>query len=239
MVNGTETSRVTNCSHYKEDADKYEDLEWWVDGVVIIIISSIGIISNLLSIPVLLSRQLTNVFYRTLASLAIFDTIFLICDLLESIRRNHYQRGSPCDEVPFFQTIHLFLFPKFLRPLQMIAMMASTYATVVVALGRYLAVAKPITTMVSSGRGSWKTVLIYILPVILCSFLFKLPIFWEFYNEWCSVDCINGNVVKGTFCSKIINNATKELAVQVGTNSTGNVSLSFNNDFSYLWIFYD
>ena len=221
MMNATEKSFITNCSRYNEGIERYKELEWWVDGVVIIVISSVGIISNLLSIPVLLSRQLTNVFYRTLASLALFDTIFLICDLLESIRRNHYHRGSPCEEVPLIQTIHLYLFPKFLRPLQMIAMMASTYATVVVALGRYFAVAKPITTMVSSGKGSWKTVLMYILPVILFSFLFKLPIFLEFYCEWCSVDCIKESVLEGTFCSKTENNKTNDTWTQQYINSTG------------------
>ena len=85
----------------------------------------------------------------------------------------------------------------------MIAMMASTYATVVVALGRYFAVAKPITTMVSSGRGSWKTVLVYIFPVILFSFLFKLPIFWEFYSEWCDVQCLNDKPVDKPKCESI------------------------------------
>ena len=224
MMNATEKSFMTNCSHYNEGNEKYKELEWWVDGVVIIVISSVGIISNLLSIPVLLSRQLTNVFYRTLASLALFDTIFLICDFLESIRRNHYHRGSPCEEVPLIQTIHLYLFPKFLRPLQMIAMMASTYATVVVALGRYFAVAKPITTMVSSGRGSWKTVLMYIFPVILFSFLFKLPIFWEFYCDWCSVDCFSESVVEGTLCSKVGSNKTNDAWTQQDINSTGRFS---------------
>ena len=221
MINVSEKSFITNCSHFDEEAEKYKDLEWWVDGVVIIVISSIGIIANLLSIPVLLSRQLTNVFYRTLASLALFDTIFLVCDLLESIRRNHYPRGRLCDDVPFIETVHLYLFPKFLRPLQMIAMMASTYATVVVALGRYFAVAKPITTMVSSGRGSWKSVLMYIFPVILFSFLFKLPIFWEFYSEWCSVNCIDNSVDKGTFsCANMVNNLRNDFLVKDNPNGT-------------------
>ena len=208
MMNNTEMSQLTNCSKstlQDEDMENYANLEWWLDGVGNITICSLGIISNLLSIPVLLSKRITNVFYRTLAALAMFDTVFLTCDLLESVRRNHYPEMRLCDEVPLYQTVHTYLFPKFLRPLQSIAMMASIYATIVVALGRYLAVAKPISTMVQSGKGKWKTVLMYLVPVMIFSVLFKLPIFFEFYTEWCSVDCLHGKIDEGPYCSDSYN----------------------------------
>ena len=204
MMNNTEILQSTNCSKTSlqdEDMENYSNLEWWLDGVGNIIICSVGIISNLVSIPVLLSKRITNVFYRTLAALAVFDTIFLTCDLLESVRRNHYPQMRICEEVPSYQTVHMYIFPKFLRPLQSIAMMASIYATIVVALGRYLAVAKPISTMVQSGKGKWKTVLIYLVPVLIFSVLFKLPIFFEFYTEWCNVDCLHGKREGGPYCS--------------------------------------
>ena len=75
----TEISHYINCSDQTlggEDIQRYANIEWWLDGVVNIVICSIGIVSNILSIPVLLSKRITNVFYRTLAALALFDTIF-------------------------------------------------------------------------------------------------------------------------------------------------------------------
>ena len=61
--------------------------------------------------------------------------------------------------------------------------MASIYTTVVIAFGRYLAVSKPISTMVNSGIGDWRNVIAYILPVIGFSIVFKLPIFFEFLDK--------------------------------------------------------
>ena len=217
----SQTSKM-NCStsiYTDEEIKRYANLEWWLDGVANIVVCSLGIISNLLAVPVLLSRRLTNVFYRTLAILALFDIIFLACDLLESVRRNHYHTTSICVEAPFYQKLHMYLFPKFLRPLQNIAMVASIYTTIVVALGRYLAVAKPISTMVQSGKGNWKTVLIYVLPVVAFSIVFKLPIFWEFYNEWCDVDCLNRKKVGGPYCINSYNKTPNSEFV-AGLNAT-------------------
>ena len=160
---------------------------WWFDSVLHTSVCVVGLVANLISIPVLLSGHLTNNFYRTLAFLAIFDFLFITCDLLESMRRGY--QNYECDNIPHYQTIHLYLFPKLLRPLQSISMMASIYTTIVVAFGRYLAVSKPITTMVNNVQGGWKAVIKYVLPVIVFSIIFKLPIFFEFYTKPCNKSC--------------------------------------------------
>ena len=182
----------------EDEMKEIEVIQWWLDSVIHIVISVIGLIANLMSIPVLLSKRLTNVFYRTLALLAIFDLIFIACDVLESIRISY--PFNYCAEMPLYQIIHLYMFPKFLRPLQNITMVASIYTTVVVALGRYLAVSKPISTMVKSGTGNWKKVVVYILPVIVFSIAFKLPIFFEFYSEWCLSFCANNSLINDPYC---------------------------------------
>ena len=61
-------------------------IHWWIDGIFHIIICTFGTVTNLLSIPVLLSRKLKNLFNITLAILAVSDAIFTLCDLLESFR---------------------------------------------------------------------------------------------------------------------------------------------------------
>ena len=201
LIQNDISSRVT-CGNtpYISNTTKAEQIQtiaWWFDSVLHPTICVVGMISNLISIPVLLSHHLTNVFYRTLAFLAIFDFLFIICDLLESIRRGYPYHE--CDSIPYYQTIHLLLFPKFLRPLQSISMMASIYATIVVALGRYLAVSKPISTMVNNSKGSWKTVMKYVLPVISFSIIFKLPIFFEFYTKHCYKSCFDDEAERHIF----------------------------------------
>ena len=157
-----------------EDLALYETISWWMEGVIQIVINVIGIIANLLAIPVLLSRKLTNVFNRTLAILAIFDAIFNLCDILESVRMYH---GGGC------RSSHIYLFPYVLYPLQNVTMVASIYTTVVVAVERYHAVTRPLSAFVDDSGGKWKKVLVFIVPVLLFSFVFNIPTFFEFRVE--------------------------------------------------------
>ena len=154
-----------------DDLSLYEEVSWWIEGVIQIVINVIGIIANCIAIPVLLSRKLTNVFNRTLAILAVCDAIFNMCDIFESIRMFH---GGEC------RSLHIYLFPYFLYPLQNITMVASIYTTVVVAMERYYAVTRPISAFVDDGGGKWKKVLIFVIPVLIFSIIFNIPTFFEF-----------------------------------------------------------
>ena len=65
------------------------------------------------------------------------------------------------------------------------AMVASIYMTVVIALERYIAVSRPISTYVASGDQeglvkSWLKVLKYVGPVILFSVVINISTFFEF-----------------------------------------------------------
>ena len=199
-MSGINNNTILECAETPtaEEMKDIQIIEFWFDSVLHIGICVVGLIANLISIPVLLSKRLTNVFYRTLAVLAVFDFIFIACDVLESIRRSY--KYDICSEMPFYQIIHMYLFPQFLRPLQNITMVASIYTTVVVALGRYLAVSKPISTMVKSGTGSWRNVIAYVLPVVGFSIVFKLPIFFEFYTKWCTAYCVDQNLTDTPYC---------------------------------------
>ena len=65
------------------------------------------------------------------------------------------------------------------------AMVASIYITVVIALERYFAVSRPISTYVSGGDDegilkAWLRVLKYVGPVILFSVVINISTFFEF-----------------------------------------------------------
>ncbi len=167
------------CEHGStwKDIEKYENVAWWIEGVVLIIIGVMGFISNLIAIPILVSRHMSNVFNRTLAFLAIADTAFIVLDILESLRQYHEQNGT-------LHIWHIHLFPHLLYPLQNIAMVASIYLIIVVALERYIAVSKPLTSFVGDQEGHrWRKVFNYVIPVTIFSVLFNLPTFFEFYIE--------------------------------------------------------
>ena len=67
--------------------------------------------------------------------LAVFDNIFIFCSILEAIRK-HFG--------PLHDVIHVYAFAYFLYQLQSMAIVSSIFTTVVLAVERCLAVAKPI-----------------------------------------------------------------------------------------------
>ena len=169
-----------NCKQgsTEDQVELYDSIAWALEGLVLIIIGAIGILANCAAVPILLSRRLANVFNRTLAILAIWDTLYIVLDVLESIRQ-YYEDGY----------WHNHLFPYVLYPCQNIAMVTSIYLTVIIALERYLAVSQPVSVFIADTEGQrWTKVMYFVLPVILFSMLFNLPTFFEFksedYEEW-------------------------------------------------------
>ena len=69
-----------------EERDRFDEIGYWTEYVGLAVVGAIGIVCNSVAIPILLSRRLANLFNRTLACLAIFDNVFIVCDILDSIR---------------------------------------------------------------------------------------------------------------------------------------------------------
>ena len=164
------------------DAETYNTVRWWLDGVTQITICTIGFLTNLLSIRVLLSREMKNLFNITLAILAVFDAIYTLCDISESLRIVDYNR-NPCTDAPLYQKFITITMPQFLRPIRYISMVASIYTTIIISVERYFAVSKPIYSFVGhfeGAQGKWKSALLYTFPAVVISIAFSLPKFFEF-----------------------------------------------------------
>lgn len=155
-----------------EELEVYDVAAWWLEGFAQIMVNGVGISTNMVAIPVLLSKELDNIFNRTLALLAIVDTIFNVCDIMESVRMYHGASG-----------LHRRLFPHLLYPLQNVAMVASIYITIVVAAERYFAVTRPISAYVEDTHRGWKRVAAFVVPVLVFAILFNIPTFFEFHLE--------------------------------------------------------
>ena len=75
-----------NCDEY--DVEMYYLFAWWTEGVIQIVLGSLGFLANAVAVPILLSREMSSVFNRCLTCLAIFDNVFIVCSILEAIRKH-------------------------------------------------------------------------------------------------------------------------------------------------------
>ncbi|TRY61496.1 hypothetical protein TCAL_05718 [Tigriopus californicus] len=144
---------------------------WWMECVGEIGIGLMGLIGNCIALPILYSKLVSSIFNKMLVFLTIFDNIFIICCVLESIRKYIFTSNAQ-------QLIFIYL----LYQLQNIALTCSIYATVVLAVERYIAVSRPVEYHImvnTSGSSPWRRVLAYMVPITLFGILFNLPKYFE------------------------------------------------------------
>ena len=94
-------------------------LSFILEGIIQMIICCLGIIGNTLSIFLLLGKHIRNSFNKFLATLAIFDLIYLMTMMLESMKK-----------LGFHHDVQVLMFPHFLHPLNSISLMCSIYMTI-------------------------------------------------------------------------------------------------------------
>ena len=145
---------------------------FWLDGVMRSTIALIGIFLNIVFCYVLSQKQLRNVFNSLLISLAVFDTFYLVFDIIEAFRR----------EFEISSEIHIFLFPKFLHPFHKIVFCSSIFMTVSISLERHIAVADPISLHLevrNDKKAQAKRFLKYLFPVFILSTIVNITRFFE------------------------------------------------------------
>ena len=184
---------------YEIPAEKwvwYDVYSWWLEGFGPLFIGSIGILLNMTTVVVLIGTRLCASFFNwLLVCLSLFDSLFLINGMLEA-SRYHVEKNS---------YLHNYIFVKFVYPFRSVVMFCSMYMTVILALERYNALARP-TSSQSSNVGSkklnalvyfkkhWLRLLRYVGPVVLLSAVFCSPKYLELYlkqDEQCSTTVQN------------------------------------------------
>ena len=149
-----------------------ENSAFFIDGVIMVIIASIGIMMNILFCYVLSRRELSNSFNSLLISLAVIDNFFLIGLILQSFR------------FPFklSSNLHTYLFTQFLTPLRHAMLYSSIFLTLAISVERYNAVTRPIRMHLKlkhKKRANLKIVMMYVVPVLTFSLIFTIPKFLE------------------------------------------------------------
>ena len=103
------------CPHATdEELFQLMNLNFLLEGVLQLIISCLGVAGNTISIFLLLGRQLKNSFNKLLAVLAVFDLIYLVTMMVDSMSKLGLEND-----------LHILMFPYILHPLNSISMMCS------------------------------------------------------------------------------------------------------------------
>lgn len=143
---------------------------WWLDTFFYLLVGMMGLLLNLLAMWILLTPSMWNNFFnRLILCLSGYDSVFILCGLLEIFRRKFY-----------FSYIQQYMFANFFYPFRSMAMCCSIYTTMALTLERYQAIISPIQYRNRSANTSLgKRLFIYIVPIMLCSFLYYLPKFFD------------------------------------------------------------
>lgn len=135
MEEGNSTGPPLVCPDYNSTGEQLlDDLSYWIEGVAQTTVALSGIGCNLVASIILSAKDMRNSFNLLLIALAFFDGCYNFGSILESFRKS-FKMAT---------TVHIILFPYFLYPFQMIAMTASIFMTVAIAMERFFAVHYPL-----------------------------------------------------------------------------------------------
>ena len=162
-----------------------ENVTYWLQEVATLIIGTIGVLSNLVAIPILCQQSMKSIFNRLLISLLALHTIYLIGVILTQVM------WSDWDQHPKGWLLILFSFV--LHPLEPIMLYSTTLITTLLARQRYLAIRHPIEYRNSTLTVNPCTYALKVLAsTLVVSGLFALPMFFEATVAYIKVGKIEG-----------------------------------------------
>ena len=147
----------------------YEKEFFWISGVVLVIVGSVGLIGNSLSFLVLCRKQFRKkVFYNLLIILATFDSLFIVSYGIKV----GYQ-SMACRENYSYEVGHV------TYPVLNLGLSGSIYSTVAISFERCLSVCYP------DMKRPYRKTRIYLIFIVGITIFYNLPRFFErhFYIE--------------------------------------------------------
>eukprot|EP00092_Neocalanus_flemingeri_P004693 GFUD01005057.1.p1 GENE.GFUD01005057.1~~GFUD01005057.1.p1 ORF type:complete len:384 (-),score=75.01 GFUD01005057.1:129-1280(-) len=188
-ANSSEVELVVNCSEGTEDSwVLLDNIDVLVGGYGTIALATLGVCANILAISVFSKKSFKSNFNNLLIALAVFDLLFLVICITESVRRTFEDVVANSSSVSGFATqVHHFLFPYFLYPLHNILLTCSIFMTISISIERYLAIFHP---LVYRNRSYSWNLICHILPVLALSIIINIP---KFFESGVVYDTISGN----------------------------------------------
>ena len=167
---GNETNLSCSITHFtREQIMHFHDYKWWVETIGNLCCGVIGVFLNSITIHVFSSPSLRkNFFNRLLICLAIFDTLYISCEISEVFRHRHNT---------FLQQS---IFVNFVYPIRNVFMFSSVYMTLVLAFERFQAITDPMKFRIRGVRTSMNQELCtHVLPGVIFAVIYYLPKFFE------------------------------------------------------------
>ena len=161
---------LSKCENFTEEGGYFHLTSWWTDTFAQDVITSIGIIGNMLICAVLLQKKVRkNTFNQLRVALALFDIIMLITMFLTFVL---FRSAKDVLQA---------VYPIFLWPLMSFCMTQSVFMTVAIALERYEAINNPYTYKSYQEYRALK----YITSLSAASFILSIGKFFEFGTTQC------------------------------------------------------
>jgi len=222
--NSTNTTlgNVIACEEPTEAAvHVYETFSWLFENVLQTGVGLAGIMANTLAIPILCSKEMSSIFNRLLVLLAIYDNFYILCSLLEALRKN-----SPHND------LHEHAFAYGLYQLHNFVLCGSIFLTVGLALERYRAVWRPIEYHNQCvGVNPWRRVIVsYLLPVVVLSSLHTIPKFFEVEMLVQTADVMKAAIFNST------DNLTYDQSVPVNLSMAAPTELRLDDTYVVLYV---
>lgn len=165
VSNSSEDGHLHDYCGQMYDTNTYR---FWFEGVLVSVISLIGLVGNLLAVVVLSRPKLRDVFHQLLLALAGFDILYIVFGGV-----NYTFRALDASS-----DIFTYLFPYLIYPLTHVAMAGTIFMTLAISIERYLGLCHPL--LPPHTRKAW----FYILPVVVISFSLNAPKFMEVTLEF-------------------------------------------------------
>ena len=152
---------------------------WWIENGVNLPASIIGVFLNFLALLVLLCPSMrSNFFNRLLFILAMFDIIYLSCEISEAFRH------------PYQSYVHQHTFVNFIYPVRSVTMCLSILMTIVLTFERYQAITNPAQYRMRDSESIMKRLCYYIIPLFTITFIYYIPKYLDF-NVDEVIKCMN------------------------------------------------
>ena len=178
------------CVEYKLNDNEIAQIQtfsFWVEGVCQFILGTIGIISNLLAIPILCHKRMNTIFSKLLICLLVLHTVYLGCVLVIEVMWPAWNDNPKRLSEAWF----IFIFSYGLYPLKQLMRYSSTFFTTLMARQRFLAIRHPIEYRNSTLTiNPWVSVMKSLLFVIVTGALFTFPLYLETSVKHTEVDRI-------------------------------------------------
>ena len=161
----------TSCEDIElspEDIEYIDKYAWWMEIFSNLCIGVIGVFLNFITTIVLSRSSMRKLFFnRLLICLAVFDNLYLFCEISEVFRAQYYT----------FTQQHVFA--RFVYPIRSIFMCASIYMNIALALERYQAITDPVQYRARSTIHMTRRLLTNLIPILVLCVVYYAPKFFD------------------------------------------------------------